>query len=121
MKRILAEIERIQNDPDTLLNKKCIGLYNTAVIFLEDGKQMNLTESYFNDKNSCFDYSFAGCYITPGRITTLRRIHIKALESQIRNILIQEFFKNKTIDKELEHLYDKYLPELLNTYYNKVL
>ena len=121
MKRILAEIERIQNDPDALLDKKCIGLYNTMVIFLEDGKQMNLTESYFIDKNSCFDYSFAGCYITPGSITTLRRIHIKALEAQIRNILVQKFFKNRTIDKDFEPLYEKYLPELLNTYYNKAL
>lgn len=118
MKRILAEIERIQNDPDALLDKKCIGLYNTVVIFLEDGKQMNLTESYFIDKNSCFDCSFAGCYIAPGRITTLRRIHIKALEAQIRNILVQEFFKTKAIDKELESLYEKYLPELFKAYYN---
>lgn len=121
LEKELNEIEQIKNENNPILDKKCIGLYNTMVVFLEDGKQMNLTESYFNDKNSCFDYSFAGCYITPGRITTLRRIHINALESQIRNILVQEFFKNRSIDKDFEQLYEKYLPELLNTYYNKAL
>ena len=56
MKKLLDEIERIKNDPDPLLDKKCIGLYNTMVIFIDDGRKMNLTESYFKEKNSCFDY-----------------------------------------------------------------
>ena len=29
MEKIFKEIERIKNDTDTLLDKKCIGLYNT--------------------------------------------------------------------------------------------
>ena len=118
MKKLLDEIERIKNDPDPLLDKKCIGLYNTTVIFIDDGRKMNLTESYFKEKDSCFNYSYAGCYITPGKETTLRKIHINALESQIRNILVQEYVKRQSFDKELEPLYEKYLPELLNTYYN---
>ena len=118
MKKLLDEIERIKNDPDPLLDKKCIGLYNTMVIFIADGRKMNLTESYFKEKDSCFDPSFAGCYITPGKITTLRKIHINALESQIRNILVQEYVKRQSFDKELKPLYEKYLPELRNTYYN---
>ena len=121
LEKELKEIELTQNEDNPSLDKKCIGLYNTMVITLEEGKKINLTESYFKEKNSCFDPSFAGCYITPGKITTLRKIHINALESQIRNILVQDFFKGRTIDKELEPLYEKYLPELLNTYYNKLL
>ena len=118
MKKLLDEIERIKNDPDPLLDKKCIGLYNTMVIFIDDGRKMNLTESYFKDKNSYFDYSYAGCYVTPGRITTIREIHINALESSIKNILIEGYFKNDSFVEENKELYEKYLPELRNTYYN---
>ena len=121
LEKELKEIELTQNEDNPSLDKKCIGLYNTMVITLEEGKKINLTESYFKEKNSCFDPSFAGCYITPGKITTLRKIHINALESQIRNILVQEYVKRQSFDKELKPLYEKYLPELLNTYYNKVL
>ena len=112
MEKILKEIDRIKADPDTFLDKKCIGLYNTTVIFLEDGRKMNLTESYFKEKNSCFDYSYAGCYITPGRITTIREIHIYALESQIRNILVEGYFKNGIFVEVNMELYKKYLPSL---------
>lgn len=52
----LKEIELTQNEDNPLLDKKCIGLYNTMVIFIDDGRKMNLTESYFKEKNSCFDY-----------------------------------------------------------------
>ena len=113
MKKLLDEIERIKNDPDPLLDKTCIGLYNTMVIFIDDGRKMNLTESYFKEKNSCIDYSYAGCYITPGKITTIREIHINALESQIRNILVEGYFKNGTFVEENKELYKKYLPSLL--------
>ena len=112
MKKLLDEIERIQNDSDALLDKKCIGLYNTMVVFVEDGKRMNLTESYFKDKNSCFDYFYAGCYIIPGKVTTLREIHINALKCEIRNILLQEYFAGHKND-DLE-IYKQYLPELLD-------
>ena len=74
---------------------------------------MNLTESYFKEKDSCFDYSYAGCYITPGRITTIREIHINALESQIRNILLEGYFKNGIFFEGNKELYKKYLPSLL--------
>ena len=87
MEKILKEIDRIKADSDPLLDKKCIGLYNAMVIFIDDGRKMNLTESYFKEKDSCFDYSYAGCYITPGRITTIREIHINALESSIKIFL----------------------------------
>ena len=93
MKKLLDEIERIKNDPDPLLDKKCIGLYNTTVIFIDDGRKMNLTESYFKEKDSCFDYSYAGCYITPGKETTLRKIHINALKCEIINKQLQEVFE----------------------------
>lgn len=92
MEKFIAEIKRIKNDPDPLLDRKCIGLYNTMVVFLDDGSRMNLTESYFKDKNSCFDYSYAGCYITPGKVTTIREIHIYALECEILNIRINAMF-----------------------------
>lgn len=113
MEKILKEIERIKNDTDPLLDKKCIGLYNTMVVFVEDGKRMNLTESFFKDKNSCFDYFYAGCYITPGRITTIREIHINALKSAIKNILVEKYFENKNFVEENKELYEKYLPKLL--------
>ena len=93
MKKLLDEIERIKNDPDPLLDKKCIGLYNTSVIFIDDGRKMNLTESYFKEKDSCFDYSYARCYITPGKETTLRKIHINALRCEIINKQLQEVFE----------------------------
>lgn len=99
MDRLLAEIERVKNDTDTLLDKKCIGLYNTMVVFVEDGKTMNLTESYFKDKNSFFDYSYAGCYITPGKLTTIREIHINALECEIKNRMVLDYSKNPSLDK----------------------
>lgn len=113
MEKILKEIDRIKADPDTLLDKKCIGLYNTTVIFLEDGRKMNLTESYFKEKNSCFDYSYAGCYITPGRITTIREIHINALKSVIKNLLVEGYFKSDSFVEENKKLYEKYLQNLL--------
>ena len=83
------------------------------VLFIDDGRKMDLTESYFKEKDSCFDYSYAGCYITPGRITTIREIHINALESQIRNILLGSYFKNGIFVEENKELYKKYLPSLL--------
>ena len=103
MKKLLEEIERIKNDPDPLLDKRCIGLYNTMVLFTDDGRKMDLTESYFKEKDSCFDYSYAGCYITPGKETTLRKIHINALKCEI-------------INKKLEEVCEKY-PEDCFVYY----
>ena len=112
LEKELKEIELTQNEDNPSLDKKCIGLYKTMVITLEEGKKINLTESYFKEKNSCFDPSFAGCYITPGRITTIREIHINALESQIRNILVEGYFKNGIFVEENKELYKKYLPSL---------
>jgi hypothetical protein len=60
------------------------------VIFIDDGRKLNLTESYFKEKDSCFDYSYAGRYITPGKETTLRKIHINALKCEIINKQLQE-------------------------------
>ena len=37
MNKYLDEIERIKNDPDPLLDKKCIGLYNTQSIASDTG------------------------------------------------------------------------------------
>lgn len=59
----------------------------------------------------CFDYSYAGCYITPGKETTIREIHINALKSVIKNLLVEGYFKNDSFVEENKELYEKFLPK----------
>ncbi len=113
MIRLIEEIKRIEVDNDPILDEKCIGLYNTMVVFLKTGKIMNLSENYFNDKNSFFDFYFAGCYITPGEITTIRKIHINALKSEIRNQLIHQYYEDKNNFNKKKELYFEYLPDFI--------
>ena len=115
MEKIIEEINRMKKDKDPMLDKKCIGLYNTMVVFLETKEKMNLSESYFKDKNSCFDPSFAGCYITPGRVATLREIHINALKSELKNLLIQKYYSNASLSIEEKEICSQYIPDVLAT------
>ena len=113
MERLLEEIKKIQNEVNPILDKKCIGLYNTTVVFLENGNQMNLTDDYFKNIKSSFDPYFAGCYITPGKVTTIREIHINALKSEVRNQLIKEYYEDKNNFIKKKEIFFEYLPELI--------
>lgn len=119
MEKILMEIERIEKDSDLDLDRKCIGLYNTAVVFMDTAEICNLTEcDYFAKKGSLFDPFWGGCHITPGEITTLRKIHKHALMCEAKSRLVRDYYEYRydrigiPIDKE--QYYRMFVPELLN-------
>lgn len=117
MERIRKEIERIQNDKDIELDRKCIGLYNTAVVFMDTGEQYNLSEDYFQKKDSLFDPCWGGCYITPGEITTLRKIHINALMCEAKARLVRDYYEYRYdrigIPKDRTEDYKDFVPALI--------
>ena len=98
MNRIIAEIERVKQDKDAILDRKCIGLNSVEVVFLDTRRKFNLTteysgkSSFFEAKDSLFDPFLAGCYIMPGEISTLREIYIHALKCQASQILINQYY-----------------------------
>lgn len=120
--RIKAEIERIRNDVDPNLDRKCIGLNNVTVVFFDTRKQYNLSGDqfeerlYFAQKGSCFDPYYSGCYIVPGEVTTLRAIHIRALECRLKEKLVSNYFDyhydTNGVPTDVVDLYNQYLPNL---------
>lgn len=117
MERILKEIERIKNDTDSDLDRKCIGLYNTTVVFMDTGKEYNLSEDYFQKKQSLFDPCFGGCYITPGEVSTLRQLHIQALKCEAKARLVRDYYEYRYdrigIPSDKEEDYKTFVPALL--------
>ena len=111
MERLVAEIEKVKNDTNELLDRKCVGLYTCDVIFLDTKEELCLS-NYFDNQKSCFDYYFAGCYLQPGKITTIREIHINALECAIKSKLLSYANKYNRIEPKEEYLIKKFIPEL---------
>lgn len=115
--RALAEIERIEKDVDSRLDRKCVGLSSTEVVFLDTMERCNLSEGYFTEKNSMFDPCWTGCYITPGDITTLRKIHINALKCSVAAHLVYEYSEYRYdrigIPDDKKEYYMLFAPSLL--------
>ena len=111
IKKILDEIERIKKDQDKILDRKCVGQYTCDVIFIDTNEEYCVTK-LFDEKKSCFDFYFAGCYLIPGKITTLREIYINALECNIRNQLLNYYKNPKGIELKYKELFKDFLPEL---------
>ena len=116
MERILKEIERIKNDTDSDLDRKCIGLYSTTVVFMDTGKQYNISEDYFPKKQSLFDPCVGGCYIIPGELTTLREIHIQALKCEAKSRLVRDYYEYRYdrigIPLDKQDYYKMFVPTL---------
>ena len=116
MEKYIEEINRINNDRDEMLDRKCIGLNSVEVIFLDTKQRYNLSGNYFESKKSIFDPFWAGCYVVPGEITTIRDIHIRALKNQMVAILIYEYFEYQYdkvgIPKDKEKYYKEFIPSI---------
>ena len=117
MKKWLDEIERIKQDTDEMLGRKCIGLNSVEVVFLDTMQRFNLSEDYFQKKKSFFDPTWAGCYIVPGEITTLRQIHIRAIECDAAQYLINYYldyhYDSIGIPEDRIKEYERFVPNLL--------
>ena len=118
MEKLIAEIEKVKKDTDEILDRKCIGLYNCNVIFLDSKEELCLS-NYFDSKKSCFDYYFAGCYIIPGKITTIREIHINALECAIKSRLLEHSHNLQALEPKELILLKKYIPDVYEYINNK--
>ena len=94
MKKWLEEMERIKQDKDPMLDRECIGIDDCSVIFLDNYERVNLSSNYFQSKNSIFDPTWAGCYVVPGKICTLRDIHLHALRCHARERIINYWYEN---------------------------
>lgn len=117
MERYIKEIEAIERDIDVELDRECIGLYNVTVVFLDTGEEFRLIDDYFEKKKSCFDPYWAGCYITPGEVTTLRKIIIHALQCAAKSSLIREYFgrdyRKNGVPEEKAQWYKTFVPKLV--------
>ena len=117
MEKWLEEIERIKQDPDETLDRKCIGLNSVEVVFLDAMQRYNLSEDYFQKKKSFFDPTWAGCYIVPGEITTLRQIHIRAIECDaaqyLTNYYLNYHYYKIGIPEDRIQDYKTFVPNLL--------
>lgn len=118
MKKWLEEIERIKQDTDEMLDRKCIGLNSVEVVFLDTMQRYNLSGDYFEKKKSFFDPTWAGCYIVPGEITTLRQIHVRAIECSAAEYLIKYYldyhYDKCGIPSDRIQDYQTFAPNLLN-------
>ena len=92
MEKWLEEIERIKKDQDPMLDRKCIGIDSCSVIFLDNYECINLSSNYFQSKNSIIKDCWSGCFINPGEISTLRDIHINALNCYAKCRLINDWY-----------------------------
>lgn len=117
MKKWLDEIERIKQDTDEMLDRKCIGLNSVEVVFLDTMQRYNLSEDYYEKKKSFFDPTWAGSYIVPGEVTTLRQIHIRAIECNAAEYLINYYldyhYDSIGIPEDRIKDYKRFVPNLL--------
>ena len=114
MEKWLKEIERVKQETDSLLDRKCIGLNSVTVIFLDTKKEYNLSENYFAEKRSVVDPTWAGAYITPGEITTIRDIHIHAVKCDAISHLLEDYLRyGYYIAEDRMEYYDKLIPAFL--------
>lgn len=121
--KILCELKRLALAPGELIDRKCIGLNPCSVIFLDTQQEYNLTgnqneeKNYFERFHSVFDPYWAGCYIRPGAITTIREIHTTALLNMLRSNLVERYFTyhfdKVRMPDELRTYYEEYIPELI--------
>ena len=119
MDRWLKEIERIKNDEDEMLDRQCIGFNSVSVFFLDTHEIYNLSENYFTNKSSVVDPTWAGAYITPGEITTLRNIHIHAVICHVKSRFLDNYFQYHLIPEEEKELFKELMPDCFKEIQNK--
>ena len=123
MKDIKVEISKIRQDPNDDLDRPCIGISSVEIMFLDTKEYFNLTDdsmehkNYFEKHNSLFDPTVAGCYITPGEVTTLRAIHVHALECEAARRLTEDYMRyhydTAGVPAEKKNEYTEFVPALL--------
>lgn len=112
MDKWIKEIERVKNDQDAFLDRECIGVNSVTVLFLDTKERYNLSDSYFSDRHSVLDPCWAGAYIRPGEITSLREIHINAVRCDLVSHLLERYLEYKTIFGDREY-YEQFIPEFV--------
>lgn len=120
MKKWLEEIERIKQEQNPMLNRKCIGIDNCSVIFLDNFERINLSNSYFEEAHSIFDPTWAGCYIVPGQICTVREIHINALKCDAISHIIDDWYRYGYYKPTCEYIPEDFI-EKCNQFGLKIL
>jgi len=114
MEKWLKEIERVKQEKDAFLDRRCIGINSVTVMFLDTKQEYNLSENYFADRHSVVDPCFAGAYITPGVITTMREIHIHAVKCDAISHLLDDYIRyGYYISNSNKEYYEQLVPGFL--------
>ena len=120
MKKWLEEIKRIQNEANPMLDRKCIGIDSNTIVFLDTFEMMNLTNNYFESQKSVLDPTWAGCYIKPGEISTLREVHINAVKSDAISHIMEEWYRcgyykcdYKEVPEDFKNKCDQFFLEII--------